>query len=260
VTADVELHRWETGQGRPVLCIHETGTHSEAWRSLAEALGERGRTIAYDRRGWGRSGAPEPYTRTTVHEQAEDATRVLADADAAPALLCGAGLGAVVALDLVLHRPELARAAVAIEPPLLAFLEAATELLSKDGESLREAVQGGGPEAGVELFLSGGLAALAPGAERLPEPLSRAARDRPLSTFAELAAVASWPLPLAEMARNRVPVRVVRFASGPPLLRDAASQTATRLAETELLELPGNGRFGAAAALAELIAALEVRP
>src|SRR4051794_41928666 len=93
MTADVELHRWETGRGRPLLCIHETGTSSEAWRSLAGALGNRARTIAYDRRGWGRSAAPEPYTRTTVHEQAEDATRVLADAQAVPAVLRGAGPG-----------------------------------------------------------------------------------------------------------------------------------------------------------------------
>lgn len=256
MAADVELHRWETGRGRPVLCIHETGTSSESWRSLADALGDRARTIAYDRRGWGRSGAPEPYTRTTVHEQAEDATRVLADAGAAPALLCGAGLGAVVALDLVVQRPQLARAAVAIEPPLLAFLEAATERLSEDGESLREAVRHGGPEAGVDLFLAGGLPALGAGAGRLPDSLAGAVRDRPLSLFAELAAVASWPLPLAEMAGNRVPVRVVVFESSPSLLRDAARETAGRIAATELRELPGGDRLGAAAPLAELIADL----
>ena len=239
-----------------MLCIHETGTSSEAWRSLAEALGGRARTIAYDRRGWGRSGAPEPYTRTTVHEQAEDATRVLADADAAPAVLCGAGLGAVVALDLALQRPQLARAAVVIEPTLLAFLEAATGAVSDDGESLREAVRSGGPEAGVDLFLAGGLPALGAGAGRLPESLARAVRDRPLSLFAELAAVASWPLPLTEMARNRIPVRVVVFESGPSLLRDAAREAAGHIAATELLELPGSDRLDAAAPLADLIAEL----
>jgi pimeloyl-ACP methyl ester carboxylesterase len=256
VAAEVELHRWEAGRGQPILLIHETGTSSEAWRSLAKALGERGRAIAYDRRGWGRSGAPEPYTRTTVHEQAEDATRVLADADATPAVLCGAGLGAVVALDLVLGRPQLARAAVAIEPPLLAFLKAATAGLADDGDALREAVREGGPEAGVELFLAGGLPALGAGAGRLPEPLAQAARERPLSLFAELAAVVSWPLPLAEMARNRLPVCVVAFESGPALLREAAREAAGRLAKAELRELPGEGRLDAVAPLADLIVEL----
>jgi pimeloyl-ACP methyl ester carboxylesterase len=31
-----------------------------------------GRVIAYDRRGYGESGVPQPYTGTTVSEQAED--------------------------------------------------------------------------------------------------------------------------------------------------------------------------------------------
>jgi pimeloyl-ACP methyl ester carboxylesterase len=137
----VELHRWGTGRGGTVLCIHETAASSEAWRPLAAALGERARTIAYDRRGWGRSGAPEPYGRTTVQEQAEDGARVLAELEAPPAVLCGSGLGAVAALDLMLRRPDLAHAAVLIEPPLLAFVDEATEVLSGDGQALREAVE-----------------------------------------------------------------------------------------------------------------------
>jgi pimeloyl-ACP methyl ester carboxylesterase len=238
VTA-VELHRWQSGAGTAVICIHETAVSSEVWRSLAAELGEYARTIAFDRRGWGRSEAPEPYTRTTVHEQAEDTARIVIETGAAPAILCGAGLGAVAALDLVLHRSTLARAAVLIEPPLLAFVDEATERLSEDGVALREAVQGGGPAAGVELYLGGGLPALGPGAGRLPDRLASAARDRPLSLFAELGAVPSWSLPLVEMARNRIPARIVVFESSPPLVRRAAEALAGRLAESSLRELPG---------------------
>jgi pimeloyl-ACP methyl ester carboxylesterase len=237
----VELHRWEAGRGQTVLCIHETAASSEAWRPLAAALGQRARTVAYDRRGWGRSGAPEPYGRTTVHEQAEDAVRVLAELEAPPAVVCGSGLGAVAALDLVLRRPELALAAILIEPPLLAFVEEATEALSGDGQALREAVHAGGPQAGLELYLSGRLAALGPGAERLPKGVTEPARQRPLSLFAELAAIPSWPLPLAELARNRLPALVVVSESSPALLRRAAGELTSRLARAELLELPGRG-------------------
>jgi pimeloyl-ACP methyl ester carboxylesterase len=202
-------------------------------------LGERTRTIAYDRRGWGRSGAPEPYLRTTVQEQSEDAARLLETADASAAVLCGAGLGAVVALDLLLRRPELARGAVLIEPPLMAFAEEATELLSEDGGALRQAVHDGGPGAGVELYLLGELTALGAGAERLPRALSAPARDRPLTLFAELAAVPSWSLPLAELAHNRIAVRVVVAESTPRLLRSAAQRLTGRLGRAELRELPG---------------------
>ena len=239
VTGAVDLHWWETGGGEAVLCIHETAVSSEVWRRLAEALGKRARTIAYDRRGWGRSGAPEPYLRTTVQEQSEDAARLLVESDASAAVLCGAGVGAVAALDLLLRRPELARGAVLIEPPLLALVEESTEPLSRDGGALREAVHGGGPAAGVELYLSGELAALAAGAERLPRALSAPARERPLSLFAELAAVPSWSLPLAGMAQNRVAVRIVVSESSPRLLRRAADELTSRLAHAELRDLPG---------------------
>ena len=239
MTAAVDLHRWETGRGEAVLCIHETGTSSEVWRPLAQALGERARTIAYDRRGWGRSGAPEPYLRTTVQEQSEDAVRLLEGSDRSAAVLCGAGLGAVVALDLLLRRPELARGAVLIEPPLMAFADEATELLSKDGGALREAVHGGGPSAGVELYFSGQLKALGAGAERLPRALSAPARERPLTLFAELAAVPSWSLPLAGLAQNRIAARVVIAESSPRLLRSVAEELTGRLAQAELRELPG---------------------
>jgi len=240
VTA-LDLHRWESGAGPAVVCVHETGVSSEVWRPLAAALGDRALAIAFDRRGWGRSEAPQPYTRTTVHEQAEDLARIVAETAAAPAVLCGAGLGAVAALDLALHRPALARAAVLIEPPILAFVEEATELLSEDAVALRDAVEGGGPAAGVELYLGGGLPALGPGAERLPDRPRTAARERPLSLFAELAAVSSWSLPLAEMAGNRVPARIVVLETSPPLLRRAAEALSGRLAESRMHELDGPG-------------------
>jgi pimeloyl-ACP methyl ester carboxylesterase len=237
----VELRRWETGQGPAVICLHETGATSESWRPLAQALGNRARLIAFDRRGWGRSAAPEPYIRTTVQEQSEDAARVLAELDAAPAVLCGAGFGAVAALDLLLRRPDWARGALMIEPPLLAFLTGATEVVAQDSEALREAVQGGGPAAAMDIFLSGRLTALGPGADRLPGHLTSGARGRPLSLFAELGAIPAWPLPLGPMAANRRPVRVVISKATPHLPGRAATKLAERLAHAEIHELPGGG-------------------
>jgi pimeloyl-ACP methyl ester carboxylesterase len=211
VTATVELHRWETGRGGTVLCVHETAGSSEVWRPLADALGEQARTVAYDRRGWGRSEAPEPYLRTTVHEQSEDAARLVEESGSHAAVLCGAGLGAVAALDLLLRRPHVALGAVLIEPPLLAFVEEATEVLSEDGGALRRAVYGGGPAAGAELYLSG-----------------------------ELAAVPSWALPLTDMDANQRPARIVVSPSTPDLLRRSAEKLTARLGRAELRELPGD--------------------
>ena len=57
--------------------------------------------MTYDRRGYGGSGAPEPYERTTIHEQAEDLAALVAALGAAGAVGVGADLGALVVLDVL---------------------------------------------------------------------------------------------------------------------------------------------------------------
>ena len=78
------------------------------------------RAIAYDRRGWGGSSEPDDYRRTTIEEQSEDAAALIEAIADDPAVVCGAGLGAVIALDLLLRRSELVSAAVLIEPHAVA--------------------------------------------------------------------------------------------------------------------------------------------
>ncbi len=251
----MSLNRWETGSGPAVLCLHDTASTSEVWRPLAAALGERARTIAYDRRGWGSSEAPEPYLRTTVPEQSEDAAKLLEELDASPAVLCGAGLGAVAALDLVARRPELVAAAALIEPPLFAFVPEATETLSADGELVRSAFQSGGADQAMEVYLSGALEALGPGAERQPEELAAAARSRPMTLFAELAAVPAWDLPLATLDAAEAPIAVVVGASTPRLVRLACEGLVGRLSAAEPRELAGQGwpQLDSAPELSELV-------
>jgi len=254
----VELSWWEQGAGPSVLCLHETASSGEIWRSLADALGEGARAIAPDRRGWGSSGAPEPYSATTIEEQAEDCAALIAELYAAPAVACGAGLGAVVALDLLLRRGDLVRGAVLVEPPLLAFLPEATEGLSADRAALADAVAGGGPEAAIDLYLSGGLPFAGAGAARLPAPIAAVARERPLSLFAELGAVPAWPLRASQMHTVAAPSRVVVGSGTPAPLRTAADRLAEVLGGGEPVVLDGEGlpHVSSAPELARVVAAL----
>ena len=137
------------GEGRPVLLIHETAVTATIWNPLAEAISDGARAIAYDRRGWGSSTAPDGYQRTTIEEQSEDAASLLESAATEPSVPCGAGVGAVIALDLLLRRPELVTGAVLIEPPFLGLLPAATEILSDDRVRLREALASGGAQEAI---------------------------------------------------------------------------------------------------------------
>src|SRR4051794_8529442 len=100
----VEIAWSERGEGRAVLLVHETAASAAVWEPVAEAVAARARAISYDRRGWGHSSAPEDYRRTTVEEQSEDAVTLLESTRAAPAVICGAGVGAMVGLDLLLRR------------------------------------------------------------------------------------------------------------------------------------------------------------
>jgi pimeloyl-ACP methyl ester carboxylesterase len=253
----VELAWAERGTGDPVLLVHETATDALSWEGVAAAL-DRGaggaRAISYDRRGWGASTAPDGYVRTTVEEQSEDAAVLVESLRAGPVVLCGAGLGALISLDLLLRRPEIVRGAVLVEPPLLALLPEATELLSADLSAL-EAVAGEGREALVELFLSGGLGALAAGVERLPAELTAPARERPASLVAELGAAAAWSMPISRLATAERPVLIVSGPSSPTLLRAAAQALPGRLTGSELREVgptPLPPHLGAADRIAAL--------
>lgn len=258
IDVGIELCCWEQGTGPAILLLHETATSAEVWRPLARVLGTDVRTIAYDRRGWGGSGAPEPYLRTTIEEQAADAARLCKELGAEPVVVCGAGLGAVVGLELLLRRPGLVCAAALIEPPLLAFLPDATEGLSTDREAVEQAIREGGLPAALDLYMRGGLPFIGPGADRIPAAVSATATARPLSLFAEIAAVPGWSIRGAELVAVEAPSRVVVGASTPPLLRRAAEALCGRLSGAELLVLGGEGlpHVGAAAELAAHLRAL----
>jgi pimeloyl-ACP methyl ester carboxylesterase len=230
----IEIAWSERGEGPSVLLVHETAASGGVWDAVAEALAPRARTISYDRRGWGASSAPEGYRRTTVEEQSEDAAALLESAKAAPAVVVGAGIGAILALDLLLRRPDLVAGTLLVEPPVLQLLPVATEALSEDRRRLEMAVGAG--EDVIDLYLSGGLRALGAGVSRLPAEVITAARKRPASVVAEMGIATGWRVPLPSLGSVERPSTIVTAPSTPPLLRDASAALATRLAGSSTSE------------------------
>jgi pimeloyl-ACP methyl ester carboxylesterase len=231
----IEIAWSEAGEGPPVLLVHETAASGAVWRDVIEALAGRVRAVTYDRRGWGASSAPEGYRRTTVEEQSEDAVALLEAAKATPAVVIGAEVGAMVALDLLLRRPDLVSATLLVEPPVLQLLPMATEMLSHDRRRLEMAAGAG--EDVIELYLSGALPALGAGASRLPEQLIAAARERPAIVIAEMGIETGWRVPLPRLAAAERPSAIVTSLSTPPLLRDASAALADRLGGASLTEV-----------------------
>jgi pimeloyl-ACP methyl ester carboxylesterase len=251
----VEIAWNERGEGPAVLLIHESAATRAAWEPLAEALAGEFRAIAYDRRGWGASSEPDDYRRTTIEEQSEDAAALIEAAADDSAVVCGAGLGAVIALDLLLRRSELVSAAVLIEPTLLQLTSLATEAMSEDRRRLE--IAAGAHENVIDVFLSGGLPALGPGVERTPDETASAARERPGSVMAELGIPAGWRMPLSRLAGADRDSAIVTAESTPPLLREASVSLGARLARSSEREVSSPRtppHVGAAAEVASIVA------
>jgi 3-oxoadipate enol-lactonase len=215
--AGVPLHYVSRGDGAPVLLVHGLASDAEAMAPVASAIAAAGaRAIAYDRRGYGSSGAPEPYGGTTVEEQAEDAAALLRALDAVPAIVAGDGFGALVALDLAKRHGPLVRGVVLSNPALFALVPEATEQLSGQRAEMEEAVRAGGPGAGVEAWLAGRVSG---------DALARA-RAAHQGFFADYAGMATWPVSRRELRSLAVPAVVLTGTSSPPHVVAAADGVA----------------------------------
>ena len=229
----VELAVVERGQGPAVVLVHGMADDAAGWTPILEALADEARVIAYDRRGYGASGAPEPYGRTTVPEQAEDAAALVRALDAAPALLCGRDLGALVCLDLAKRYRPLVRAAALIDPPLLAFAPAATEALADERVALEQWLRDEGPGGAVERWLG----ARGAGADRMAR-----ARTAAGAFFADYAALATWPVTRAELRALAIPATILDSPAVPGYQREASAALARLLPDADHVpadDLPG---------------------
>ena len=233
--AGVELAYEESGAGRPVLLVHGTGLTRLAWRETVEALAGSVRAIAYDRRAYGDSEAPEPYLATTIEEQAEDAAALLRALGATPAVVCGHSAGAVVALDLLLRHSALVRGAVLVEPPLLALAPTGAEMLSELREEIEDAARERGPGAAVEALLTGraGEGVL----DVLGPERAEAARASVRGALADFGAVTGWELRRRALRAIEQPVLVLSGARSREIYREVAALLADLVGSAELREL-----------------------
>ena len=236
----VALAYEERGAGPAAVLVHGTATARTVWRETVDALGDGVRSIAYDRRAYGDSGAPEPYGGTTVGEQADDLAELIDALDAAPAMVFGHELGALAALDLVVRRPELARGAVLIEPPMLWLVPDGTDAVG----DLREAVAVGAREHGAAGAVRAYLEAVGgPDVEALLGPgRMEAALASPRAFAADLAAAASWSAGRREIRSIETPIALVTGIRSSSVRRDATQALAELLPSSRTVELE-SGHF-----------------
>jgi pimeloyl-ACP methyl ester carboxylesterase len=114
----IDLYYEERGEGLPVLGIHGTPSSALLWADAAAELAKIGRCIIYDRRGFYRSGRPEPFDAVDLADHVDDAAALLEILHAAPAVVIGRSTGGEIALYLAHRFPELVKALVLVEPAI----------------------------------------------------------------------------------------------------------------------------------------------
>ena len=112
----IELYYEERGEGVPVLGIHGTPSSALLWENAAAELAAISRCITYDRRGFYRSGRPEPFDAVDLTDHVDDAAALLEILHSAPAVVIGRSTGGEIALYLAHRFPELVKALVLLEP------------------------------------------------------------------------------------------------------------------------------------------------
>jgi pimeloyl-ACP methyl ester carboxylesterase len=217
--AGVPLAMQETGpaQAPAVLVVHGMAADALTWAPAAAALAAEGRrVVTYDRRGYGGSGVPQPYTGTTVAEQSADALAVLDAAGIDAATIAGDGFGALVALDLALRLPSRVTALVAVDVPLLALVPDAAQGMAEERLRLEDALRAGGRPAAIAGWLDGRVDA---------DALARAQASA-AGFFADYAGLASLPVTRRALRGIEVPAAVVTGAAADADLVTAADALA----------------------------------
>jgi pimeloyl-ACP methyl ester carboxylesterase len=108
----LRLYVEETGDGAPVLFVHEFAGDHRSWEPQVRALGRRYRCIAYNARGYPPSDVPQDPAAYSQARAVEDAIAVLDALDVERAHVVGLSMGGFATLHLGLRHPARARSLV----------------------------------------------------------------------------------------------------------------------------------------------------
>ncbi len=119
----VSLRYTDTGQGDPPLVfVHGWCCNHDFWRDQVPAFAQRYRVVAGDLRGHGESDKPEQDY--DIAGFVDDVAWLCGETGVERPVVVGHSMGGVIALNLARKRPELARAIVLVDSPLIPIPDA----------------------------------------------------------------------------------------------------------------------------------------
>src|SRR6516165_5464100 len=227
----------EKGEGQPILVIPPSGSTASTWGALTDDLAGAGRVIAYDRRGYTRSGGE---VIRSAAEHTRDAAAILDALEARPAVLVGTSAGATIALDLAVRRPDLVRAVVVHEAAWRALRHPDASGLAVLATMQWLAWRGRYPEAAETLlrwvyaYRDGGSAW-----DAFPEQWRRTARENGRSVVADLkSTMGGYPSP-QDLATIAAPVVCTYGSRSRSYMRAVTRSLAHAIPATSVREIGG---------------------
>jgi pimeloyl-ACP methyl ester carboxylesterase len=234
-----DLYVEERGSGPPILLIHGLAADADVWGGSLDELAQDHRVLAYDRRGYTRSGQ---VALSDFRRDGEDAAALLRALDAAPATVVGWSSGGIVALDLAVHHPDLVAGLVLLEPTLhakkrpgarhlAAFLKASLLRRVKDDRDATEA------------FLRWAFRHRTGGTwyDRLPTPTRDALLANGSAAMSELDIGTGEHLKDDQIAAIACPAVVLVGELSDPMFRRVSERTARLLPRGRIERVPGAG-------------------
>jgi pimeloyl-ACP methyl ester carboxylesterase len=117
-TNGIRLHVAEQGEGPLVILCHGFPECWYSWRHQLPALAKAGfRAVAPDLRGYGLSDRPDGVEKYTILHEIGDIVGLVDALGARQAVIAGHDIGAAIAWQTALLRPDRFRAVIALSPP-----------------------------------------------------------------------------------------------------------------------------------------------
>lgn len=148
----VRLYYEATGQGTPLVFVHEFAGDCRSWDPQVAFFARRYKVITYNARGYPPSDVPESLDAYSQEIAVDDLRAIVEQAAGGPAHVCGLSMGGYATLHFGLRYPDLARSLVVAG---CGYGSDDPEVFQRDADALGTRMQRDGMAAVAPLYAEG---------------------------------------------------------------------------------------------------------